>query len=144
MLPKIDQGILDIQTSELGREHDHDCLLQLLLAICCPCVEEFRQDHGFAGSWRTTDAAETVVTDALANFGDVLFDRQPSLVPSPWQACQLTQVRLFKMHVMSPERKHSVFREVAEISFLKSTLALSPEGDGFLVRNVWLSVAASE
>ena len=130
MSSKIEQGFFDLQASVLGREDDDDCLRPPLPASSCvfcgPGGQEIRQDHGFAGSWRTADAADRVCFYACANSGSVVFDRQPALVPSPWQSRKLAEVRLFRRDLLSPQVQHCACSADAEISLSQLHPHLEP------------------
>ena len=110
MSSKIEQGFFDFHASVLGREDDDDCLRRPLPASSCvffgPAVQEFRQDHGFAGSWRTADAADRVCFYACENAVGVVFDRQAVPLPRPWQCRKLAEVRVFRRDPLSPHLHH--------------------------------------
>ena len=85
-----------------------------------------RQDHGFAGSRKTADAADRVCFYACANSGSVVFDLQPALVPSPWQSRRLAEVRLFRRVLLSPQVQHCACSADAEISLSQLHPRLEP------------------
>ena len=110
MSSKIEQGFFDLQASVLGREDDDDCLRPPLPAssrvFFGPGVQEIRQGHGFAGSWRTADAADRVCFYACENAVGVLFDRQTVVLRRPWQSRKLADVRVFRRDPLSPYLHH--------------------------------------
>ena len=110
MPPKLEQGISDLEASELGREDDHDCRGHSLPAtpcsICCPLVQEFRQDHGFAGSWRTADGADRLCFNGVSNCVRVALDRQAVLVASPGQSRKLADMCRLRRNPFAPAAQH--------------------------------------
>ena len=100
----------DLEATVLRREDDHDCGGQPLTAtvwsLCCPLVQQLRQDHGFAGSWRTADGADRLCFNGVSNGVRVAFDRQAVLVASPGQSRKLADMCRLRRNPFAPAAQH--------------------------------------